>query len=314
MRVLFYVLCVTFFLSLFILKFKWFKKIGEFLARPFIKLMKKRRSKKKGKEAVASEKNDRLGKSDLQIRPVVLPPQLNAPKNNQEKNDAIKEPMEENVQEKKPLTMKDAFGDADPFATRPIFSKSQENFANEDKYNSHFGTKFAQNMPNSSPKKQDRVSLDFLSYPVKNSSGVTYGQQNLNFKKTMENFGQQNSIANSRKNFAQGQRVNSFGFSVDERKPWEKSQNFLRGAGNKNLSNSDRANAKISMQNFDSASSMKRTPEMEAIISKRQREFENYKRQRDNLNIDGQDVDVAGIPPKLKRILVMGILDKKDFD
>lgn len=307
MEVLFYVLCVTFFLSLFILKFKWFKKIGAWLAKPFVKLMKKRHEKKKNKQVVA-EKSDRLGKSEFQIRPVVLPPQLNAPKE-EGKNKEAKVQDEKKDQDKKPMTMKEAFGDKDPFATRPIFPMAQQDYERRklNQQASPFGTRFAQNMPNNSSKGQGKISLDFLNSTQSASRKASFGGQRPAQMPQMMNF---DSVQRAAKSLDAGSR--SKGLASGGNMP-RNAQGFSTGTSSNRMANFDRANMNTEGRNFG-GSLTQRTPEMDAIIAKRQREFENYKRQKDSLKLDGQEVNMSDLPPKLKRILVMGILDKKKYD
>lgn len=300
MEILFYVLCVTFFLSLFILKFKWFKKIGAWLAKPFVKLMQKRHSKKKSKQEVETQKSDRLGKSEFQIRPVVLPPQLNAPK----KEDSPKqtEKKEELLQDRKPMTMKEAFGDEDPFATRPVFPKAQQDYEQRkiNQQTSPFGIRFAQNSPNKAYKGQDKISLDFLN--------------------TAQNSGHRANVDDVR--FAQMPPRSSFANMQSRGNVFERTSKTSGYYNGENMPrNMQRLPSEIGCDKFANMNgrdygrgATQRTPEMNAIIAKRQREYENYKKQKDNLKLDGQDVDMSGLPPKLKRILVMGVLDKKNYD
>ncbi len=295
MNTLFCVLCVTFFLSLFILKFRWFKKIGEWIAKPFIKFMKKRRLEKKNKQAVSSKKSDRLGKSEFQVRPVVLPPQLNAPQEEQDKKETPKENVE---QDEKPMTMKDVFGDKRQFETKPAFPMAQENCVKENQSYSNFGTRYSQNLANNSVKKQNKISLDFLNSTTKNVPSTSFNQQEMAYIKSGETFDKQNLSTNSKRNSSYvrssepsfGKSGKSYGFSFNDEKH------------------------RINTQNFGGQNAIRRMSDMDAIISKRQYEFENYKKQADSLKLDGQEVDMTGLPPKLKRILVMGILDKKNYD
>ncbi len=307
MNIWFYILCVTFFLSFFILKFKWFKKIGSWLAKPFIKHMKKKRVVKKDNQVVTSEKSDRFGKSNMQIRPVVLPPQLNSPAIEQDKKETKEK---EDTKIEKPMTMKEAFGDNDPFETRPIFPMAQENYAKENSSHLSLGTKYSQNWPNNPHKKQDKISLDFLNSATKGLPRTSFSQQDMSYIKSGKTFDKQGFLTESRKNFSQGRAsasslgngAGAYGFSLDNGKLSTKGQNFSNAADG------------IKMTNFGGRNATRRTADMDAIISKRKREFEDYKRQKDSVNIDGKEVDMAGLPPKLKRILVMGILDKKNYD
>ena len=307
MDILFYILCLTFFLSLFVLKFKWFKKIGEWLAKPFVKLMKKRHAKKQNKQVVA-EKSDRLGKSEFQIRPVVLPPQLNASKE-EEKNKEAKVQDEKKDQDKKPMTMKEAFGDKDPFATRPIFPMAQQDYERRklNQQTSLFGTRFAQNMPNNSSKGQGKISLDFLNSTQSASRKASFGGQRPAQMPQMMNF---DSVQRAAKSHDVGSRSNGLANGGNMSR---NTQGFSTGTISNRMANFDRTNMNTEGRNFG-GSMTQRTPEMDAIIAKRQREFENYKKQKDSLKLDGQEVDMSDLPPKLKRILLMGILDKKKYD
>ena len=368
MEILFYVLCATFFLSLFILKFKWFKKIGQWLAKPFVAIMKRKRNAKIT-GAAKDDAGNRAKISQMQLRPVVLPPQLNAPKK-EEKQEAPKASAEE----KKPVTMKEAFGGKDPFATRPIFPMAQVDYEKQTQSpQSPFGTKFAQNLPNVQPKVQNRTSLDFLNadkkttlsaspfVPVpKDAFAMPKGSERnlgsetfLSEKPGQNRFNFDRKVGQTRSDFDKEVGQNSFDFNnkmgqnslgigakmgqnsfVFDKKMGQNAQNFNNkfgqnpfatgGATGRNLTFSnvgkgqdlsfltagkDRsANAKA--RNFADKSSQ----DMDAIIAKRKREFDDYKRQKDSMEIDGQDVDIAGLPPKLKRILVMGILDRKKYD
>lgn len=304
MEVLFYVLCVTFFLSLFILKFKWFKKIGAWIAKPFVKLMKKRRLKKKSKQEAETQKSDRLGKSEFQIRPVVLPPQLNAPK--REEAPKQSEKKEESLTDRKPMTMKEAFGDQDPFATRPIFPMAQQDYERRklNQKSTPFGTRFAQNAPNNLPKGQDKIALDFLTPPQNAGRRPNFGGRAVTGSQMMD-FANVQRAANSLK-------TSPNGFPSGGNMP-RNVQGISTGTSPNRMANFDRANMNAAGKNFGGSMTQK-TPEMDAIIAKRKQEFENYKRQKDSLKLDGQDVDMAGLPPKLRRILVMGVLDKKNYD
>ncbi|MGN0797964.1 MAG: hypothetical protein ACI4L7_00095 [Christensenellales bacterium] len=276
MNILFYILCATFLLSLFILKFKWFKKIGEWLAKPFIIIMKKNREKKKKKELGNVEKGDRLGKSELQIRPVVLPPQLNPPQ--KENKQEVKPTQQKEAQPNSvPLTRKEAFGN-NPFVPMPSGTTDLK------KENSSFGTKFVQKTADNSSNGQDRIKIE-----IPNNAQNSSNRQGF--------FASQN-----RRPQSSGKEKYSSTFSIND---LELNDDFTK---QNTISNG------FFEKGSNGTKSISHNRDMDAIMAKRQKEFETYKRQKDSLNIDNKEIDVSNLPPKLKRLLVMGILDKKDYD
>lgn len=275
MDILFYICCATFLLSLFILKFKWFKKLGSLLAKPFISLMKKNREKKRKKEVGKGEKGDRFGKSEMQIRPVVLPPQLNPPK--KENTQEVKPAQENEVKSNNvPLTREEAFG-SESFAPMPTSATSVK------KDNSSFGTKFVQKTADNSANGQDRIKIEIPNNVLKADS-------------------RQEFFASKKPTQPSGKVKPSSPFSTSD---LEINDEYIRR---------NSTSRGFFEKGNNTARGFSNSRDRDAIMAKRQKEFESYKRQKDSLNIDNKEIDVSNLPPKLKRLLVMGILDKKNYD